>query len=162
MAFPTLSPDGKGDPTNISLPKNVTLKEKIKHLLKFADRKDNKWQCRFASHPRFYNWALNMIQRKQILQQTGIFFKQNPGEQHLTLDELREIVQNNEANVLLTKVSRYITNITGSDTYWFKAKEDLRENVPEDHVISVKCGTCFKNSKSSYFAQRYPMMSQQT
>ena len=35
-----------------------------------------------------------------------------------------------------------------------------RENVPEDRVISVNCGTCLKNSKSSYFAQRCPMMSQ--
>ena len=40
--------------------------------------------------------------------------------------------------------------------------QDLRENVCEDRVISVKCGTCFKNSKSSHFAQRYPMISQQT
>ena len=40
--------------------------------------------------------------------------------------------------------------------------KELRENVPEDRVKSVKCGTCFKNSKPSYFAQRYPMMSQQT
>ena len=30
-------------------------------------------------------WALNMIQRKQILQQSGIFLKQNPGEAHLTI-----------------------------------------------------------------------------
>lgn len=34
-----------------------------------------------------------MIQRKQILQQTGIFFKQNPGEKHLTLQELRDRLQ---------------------------------------------------------------------
>lgn len=26
----------------------------------------------------------------------------------------------------MTKLSRYITNITGSDAYWFKAKEDLK------------------------------------
>ena len=32
-----------------------------------------------------------MIQRKRILQQSGIFLKQNPGEAHLTIDELREI-----------------------------------------------------------------------
>ena len=27
---------------------------------------------------------------------------------------------------MLNKLSRYITNITGSDAYWFKAKEDLK------------------------------------
>lgn len=67
-----------------------------------------------------------MIQRKQILQQTGIFFKQNPGEKHLTLQELRDMIRNNQSNLLMTKLSRYITNITGSDAYWFKAKEDLK------------------------------------
>lgn len=75
MAFPTLFPDGKGDPTNPAILKNATLKEKVKHLIKFAEKKDSKWIYRFANHPRFSYWALNMIQRKQILQQTGIFFK---------------------------------------------------------------------------------------
>lgn len=75
MAFPTLFPDGKGDPTNPAILKNATLKEKVKHLIKFEEKKDSKWIYRFANHPRFSYWALNMIQRKQILQQTGIFFK---------------------------------------------------------------------------------------
>ena len=74
-----------------------------------------------------------MIQRKQILQQTGIFFKQNPGEnpgeKHLTLQELSDMIRNNQSNLLMTKLSRYITNITGSDAYWFKAKEDLKAMI---------------------------------
>jgi len=126
MAFPTLFPDGKGDPTNPAILKNITLKEKIKHLIKFAEKKDNKWIYRFANHPSFSYWALSMIQRKQILQQTGIFLKQNRGEQHLTLEERREMVDNNNANLLMTKLSRYITNISGSDAYWYKKKEDLK------------------------------------
>ena len=32
-----------------------------------------------------------MIHRKCILQQSGIFLKQNPGEAHLTIDELRQM-----------------------------------------------------------------------
>lgn len=58
-----------------------------------------------------------MIQRKQSLQQTGIFLKQNPGEQHLSVEELRGMITNNEGNFLMSKLSRYITNITGSDSY---------------------------------------------
>ena len=76
--------------------------------------------------PRFSYWSLNMVQRNQILQQTGMFLKQNPGEQHLSLEELREMVNNNESNIMLEKLSRYITNLTGSDAYWYKAKEDLK------------------------------------
>ena len=33
MAFPTLFPDGKGDPTNQALLRDVPLHERIKHLL---------------------------------------------------------------------------------------------------------------------------------
>ena len=39
MAFPTLFPDGKGDPTNPSLYQDVPLGEAIKHLLKYAGKK---------------------------------------------------------------------------------------------------------------------------
>ena len=77
MTFPTLFPDGKGDPTNQGLLRDAPLQERIKHLLKFAEIIDGKWVYRFANHPRFSHWAFNMIQTKQILQQTGIFLKQN-------------------------------------------------------------------------------------
>ena len=73
MAFPTLFPDGKGDPTNQGLLRDVPFQERIKHLLKYAEVIDGKWVYRFANHPRFSYWALNMIQRKRILQQSGIF-----------------------------------------------------------------------------------------
>ena len=38
MAFPTLFPTGKGDPTNPSLLKDIPLGEKVKHLVKFAEQ----------------------------------------------------------------------------------------------------------------------------
>lgn len=126
MAFPTLFPDGKGDPTNPSLYRDIPLGEKIKHLLKYAERKDDRWIYRFASHPRFAYWAFNMIERKRILQQTAIFFKQNPGEAHLTTEELQHMIANNSSHVFLSKISRYLANLTGSNAYWFKAKEDLK------------------------------------
>ena len=91
MAFPTLFPDGKGDPTNPSLNRDVQFGERIKHLLKYAEKENGTWLYRFASHPRFAYWALNMIQRKRILQQTGIFLKQNPGEAHLTTEDLQQM-----------------------------------------------------------------------
>ena len=78
MAFPSLFPDGKGDPTNQGLLKDVPFQERIKHLLRYAEVIDGKWVYPFANHPRFSYWALNMIQRKQILQQSGIFFKTEP------------------------------------------------------------------------------------
>ena len=87
MAFPTLFPDEKGDPTYQGPQRDIPFQERIEHLLKFAEIIDGKWLYRFANHPRFSYWALNMIQRNRILGQTGIFLKQNPGEAHLTIDE---------------------------------------------------------------------------
>ena len=67
-----------------------------------------------------------MNQRQQLLQQTGIFLKQNPGNALLTVDELREMAANNDTKTLMSKVSRYIANIPGTNSYWHKVKEDLK------------------------------------
>ena len=79
LAFPTLFPDDKGYPTNPSLRRDIPLGERVKHLLKFGEHKNGKWVYRFATHPRYAYWALNRIQRKRILQQTGMFLKQKFG-----------------------------------------------------------------------------------
>ena len=63
MAFPTLFPDGKGDPTNKAVHSEISdsatqsFADKLKHLIKFAEKRDEKWIYRFASHPRFAYWA---------------------------------------------------------------------------------------------------------
>ena len=136
MAFPTLFPDGKGDPTNAALFRDVPLAERIKHLMKFAEKIDGKWIYRFASHPRFSYWAFNMIQRRRTLQQSGIFLKQNPSEAHLTIDELREMATNNNSTQFMSKVSRYVANIAGTNAYWHKVKEDLKAIVTNVIFIS--------------------------
>ena len=74
----------------------------------------------------FSYWAFNMIQRKRILQQSGIFLKQNPGEAHLTIDELREMATSNNANLFMSKVSRYVGNIAGTNAYWNRVREELK------------------------------------
>ena len=43
MAFPTLFHDAKDDPTNQGLVRDVPLQERVKHLLKFAEKIDGKW-----------------------------------------------------------------------------------------------------------------------
>ncbi|XP_020896155.1 uncharacterized protein LOC110235051 [Exaiptasia diaphana] len=129
MAFPTLFPDGKGDPTNQALARDVSLLDRVRHLIKFAEKVNGKWVYRFASHPRFSYWALNMIQRKRTLEQTGIFLKQNPSESHLTIDELRGMAESNSSAVFMPKVSRYVANIAGTNAYWHKVKEDLKAIV---------------------------------
>ncbi|CAB4012614.1 Hypothetical predicted protein [Paramuricea clavata] len=67
-----------------------------------------------------------MIHRKRILQQSGIFIKQNPDEAHLTIDELREMAASDNSTLLMSKVSRYIGNIAGTNAYWNKVREELK------------------------------------
>ena len=119
-------PDGKGDPSNPALNRDVPLCGKIQHLIKFAEYIGNKWVYRFANHPRFSYWALNMIQRSRTLQQGSLFLKQNPGESHLSIDELNEMAKSNSSSVFMSKLSRYLGNITGSSAYLYKVREDLK------------------------------------
>ena len=137
MAFPTLFPDGKGDPTNPCLVRDVTLGNRIQHLLKFAENIDGSWVYRFARHPRFSYWALNMIQRQRTLQQSSIFLKQNPGESHLTIEELRYMATSNTSLTFMSKLSRYVSNITGSAAYWHKVREDLKAIIDNKGVPTI-------------------------
>ena len=126
LAFLTLFPDGQGDPTNPSLMRDVEFAEKVKHLLKFAEVKSGKWFYRFAMHPRFSYWALNMIQRRRALGQASFFIKQNPGEPHLSVKELQQMANNVTATNLMSKISHYVGNITGTNAYWHKVRDDLK------------------------------------
>ena len=65
MAFPTLFPYGTGDPTTKSRQCSISFSESFKHLISFGECINNKFVWRFATHPRFMYWALNMKQRHQ-------------------------------------------------------------------------------------------------
>ena len=137
MAFPTLFPHGKGDPTNPSLNRYVPFAQSIKHLLKYGEFLGGKWVYRFAKHPRFSYWALNMIQRKRTLQQSSVFIKQNPGDAHLTIEQLHEMRSNNDSTNFMTKLSRYVGNITGSNAYWHKRRDELKSIITTKGVPTI-------------------------
>ncbi|CAB3978949.1 Hypothetical predicted protein [Paramuricea clavata] len=137
MAFPSLFPDSRGDPTNPCLLHNVTFSSKVQHLIKFAEKNDNKWVYRFASHPRFSYWALDMIQRRRALQQSAIFLKQNPAEAHLTIDQLKDMANANDSYTFMSKLSRYVGNVTGSPSYWFKIREDLKAIISQKGAPTI-------------------------
>ena len=70
-----------------------------------------------------------MIQRKRTLQQSSVFIKQNPGDSHLTIDQLREMASNNSSTVFMKTLSRYVGNITGSNAYWRKKRDELKSII---------------------------------
>ena len=69
MSFPSLFPDGKGDPTNSATLRSISqndtesFSQKVKHLIKFGEKVNGKWVYRFAAHPRFGYWAYNILYR---------------------------------------------------------------------------------------------------
>ena len=92
MAFPTLFPYGIGDPTKKQRHHAVSLTDAFKHLVSFGEIVNNKIVWRFASHPRFMYWALNMKQRHQVLSQANVYMKQYPNDAALTLEQLKVMV----------------------------------------------------------------------
>ena len=89
QAFPTLFPHGNGDPTCVTRHCKATLTEAFKHLIRYCDEIDDNFHWRFASHPRFPYWALNMKLRHQLLSQSSVYICQHPGDANLTIENLR-------------------------------------------------------------------------
>ena len=54
-----------------------------------------------------------MIQRKRTLQQSSVYLKQTPNEAHLTMDELKNMALTSGSSQFMSKLSRYVANITG-------------------------------------------------
>ena len=126
MAFPTLFPYGKGDPTNRARQHGITLTEAFKHLIKFAEKLENgKFEWRFASHPRFPYWALNMKQRHQLLSQANIYLRQHPADANMTMEELKEMVNSMSANQMVNRLQRYVSKVQGTNQYWYQRLQEL-------------------------------------
>jgi len=52
--------------------------------------------------------------------------KQNPNDCSLNLDQLKEMFENNSYKVIMYKLSRYVKNISGTNSYWYEVKENLK------------------------------------
>lgn len=143
MSFPTLFPDGKGDPTNNALLRDTSdsitdaFASKLKHLIKFGEKIDGKWVYRFASHPRFGYWAYNMLYRRRILGQGSYFLKQNPAEAKLSIEDLRQMLQSNSYDTLMSKLMHYAKNVSGTNAYWNQARENLKAIINQKGVPTI-------------------------
>lgn len=144
MAFPTLFPDGRGDPTNNAIIREIASGElnsfayKIKHLLKFAENIDGQWEFRFAKHPRFAYWAFNMLYRRRILSRGNLYVKRNPGQLDFTLEDFNEMLQNRSScSSFMSKIFYYTKEITGSKSYWNRIRQELTATIEQVGVPTV-------------------------
>ena len=125
--FPTLFPHGRGDPTCKARHHPVSLADAFKHLMKYSDTSpDGTSRWRFASHPRFPYWALNMKQRHNLLSQSKIYLKQNTSDGNLTIEELRAMVGQMSSIQLMNRLQRYAAKTAGTRQYWYSRYQDLK------------------------------------
>ena len=115
-AFPSLFPTGAADFV-APRPRTVTIGNYFKHLMQYHDG-------RFAKHPRFRYFALNTEMRHRALQAGRIYVRQNPHDDHLAIDELRDMI-GREGEVFSNRVLHYASGLRGTRQYWFKQRSRL-------------------------------------
>ena len=115
-AFPTLFPTGSGD---FLAPRAriVTIGNYFKHLMLYHDG-------RFAKHPRFRYFALNTVMRHRALQAGRIYVRQHPHDNHLSVDELRDMV-GREGDAFSNRVLHFASSLHGTRQYWYKQRSRL-------------------------------------
>ena len=115
-AFPTLFPTGSADFV-APRARTVTVGNYFKHLMLYRDG-------RFAKHPRFRYFALNSEMRWRALQTGRIYVRQHPHDDHLSVDELRDMV-GREGEAFSNRVLHYASSLRGTRQYWFKQRSQL-------------------------------------
>jgi hypothetical protein len=121
LAFPTLFPDGSGDPfVRQAVP--VRLAEHLKVLLWYYDENTG---YRFAKHYSFVFWAYDVLIRRRIRDQYRVAARRQPGiYENLTLERVRELATENEGRALVNVLCKYAANITGSAAYMRDRRTD--------------------------------------
>jgi len=90
-------------------------------------RKYQLWKhWRFANHPRFPYWALNMKQWHQLLSQSSVYLHHNPTDANLTVEELQSMGASMSAAQLMGRLQQYAAKIQGSLQYWFQQHQELQ------------------------------------
>ena len=115
-AFPTLYPTGAAD---FLAPRihAVTIGNYFKHLMLYNDG-------RFAKHCRFRYFALNTEMRWRALQTGRIYIRQNPEDDHLTIEDLRDMV-GREGENFSNHVLHYAASLRGTRKYWMRQRSRL-------------------------------------
>lgn len=79
-----------------------------------------------------------MIEKYRLLGQGSIFLKQNSNEAHLTVEQLKKkMLTTNSYSSLMSKLTHYAKNITGSTGYWQKSKEDLKATISQKGPTTI-------------------------
>jgi hypothetical protein len=128
-AFPTLFPTGKAD-FNAPRGQKMSMEEWAAHLMHYEDG-------RFARHPRFRYWALNTIFRHRAKEASRWYAKSHPEDGALSIEEIREMINENNVAGLAQRVSRAAAPIEGSRPFWTTQRRNLNCQIRDLGCPSV-------------------------
>ncbi|XP_053405155.1 uncharacterized protein LOC123560749 [Mercenaria mercenaria] len=118
LAFPCLFPYATGD-FHINRPVTCTsLANWADHLLWYEDG-------RFASHHYFKFVVHNMIMRKAAIEKGNFIIRQQLGDQHFSIEDLRNKIQNGDYS-LSNKIVYLSATLRGTSQYWAQRAKELR------------------------------------
>jgi hypothetical protein len=122
-AFPALFPTGKAD---FSLPRrnSLALYEWVKHLMRYHD-------SRFARHPRFRFFALNLIFRHRAMGRGKFLFSRDVGNRDMTVGQLRRALDQEGGQILASKIVRCLQSVRGTRPYWHMEGAKLRDMIEQ-------------------------------
>ena len=75
--------------------------------------------------------VLQYAVQKAFIKARKFFLKQNPGEANLTIEQLREMLQSGTYSAVMSKLMHYAKNVTGTNAYWNKVKQDLKSTITQ-------------------------------
>ena len=123
MAFPTLFPLGVADPSE-DRPRKLELHEWVKHLMRYRD-------SRFATHPRFRFFALNLIFHHRAMQRGKYMFSRNISHHCMTIAQLKTSLSAHDGPQLAADIARCLKTVKATRPYWNMEGGKLRDMIAQ-------------------------------
>jgi Helitron helicase-like domain at N-terminus len=123
MAFPTLFPLGLAD-ISLRRDRKIELHEWAKHLMRYRD-------SRFATHPRFRFFALNLIFRHRSMQRGKYLFSRNISHHNMTVGQLKEALSRHDGPHLAADIVRCLKTVKATRPYWNMEGGKLRDMIAQ-------------------------------
>ena len=121
LAFPYLFPYGSGD-FHINRPRTfMSMSDWAEHLIWYKDG------C-FAQHQYFELIVHNIIMCKRTLEQSTFIAKQKLGENPMTLQEIKQRLQDGDTSIG-QKILYFGANLRGTSQYWPQRQKELRSLI---------------------------------
>ena len=134
MCFPTLFPDGKGDPTAQNRKFELTWNQYLRHLIWYAEKNESwSFDWKFQKHSSFMFWAFNRKIRTKLRDSSWVYSQLHPEMSNLTPRQIQHIFSHDrsKAKRMRNYMNAVTTDVQGSDGYFKKAANDLKAIIRE-------------------------------